>query len=138
MYSFSDKFLETVGLSSLPEEQKAGFLEYAQDQFEVRIGEKMSENLTDEQLEEFDKIADNDAETINRYLSNAGDYKNDAIYKALLANGGEDGSVDTINNYVTVTWLNKNCPDYAKMLEEVLADFENEVRSQKDAILASV
>ena len=51
MYKFNNAFLEDVGLSSMPEAQKASFLEYAQDQFETRIGEKMSEGLSDEQLD---------------------------------------------------------------------------------------
>ena len=137
MYQFNNAFLEDVGLSSLPEAQKASFLEYAQDQFETRIGEKMSEGLNEAQLEEFGKIADNDPETIQRLLNEAGDYKNSSIYQALLNNGMEDGSIDTINNFVTATWLNKNCPNYVQILESVLNDLEEEIRSQKDMILAN-
>lgn len=137
MYQFNNAFLEDVGLSSLPEAQKASFLEYAQDQFETRIGEKMSEGLNEAQLEEFGKIADNDPETIQRLLNEAGDYKNSSIYQALLNNGMEDGSIDTINNFVTATWLNKNCPNYVQILENVLNDLEEEIRSQKDMILAN-
>lgn len=137
MYQFNNAFLEDVGLSSLPEAQKASFLEYAQDQFETRIGEKMSEGLNEAQLEEFGKIADNDPETIQRLLNEAGDYKDSSIYQALLNNGMEDGSIDTINNFVTATWLNKNCPNYVQILENVLNDLEEEIRSQKDMILAN-
>ena len=137
MYQFNNAFLEDVGLSSLPEAQKASFLEYAQDQFETRIGEKMSEGLNEAQLEEFGKIADNDPETVQRLLNEAGDYKNSSIYQALLNNGMEDGSIDTINNFVTATWLNKNCPNYVQILENVLNDLEEEIRSQKDMILAN-
>ena len=137
MYQFNNAFLEDVGLSSLPEAQKASFLEYAQDQFETRIGERMSEGLNEAQLEEFGKIADNDPETIQRLLNEAGDYKNSSIYQALLNNGMEDGSIDTINNFVTATWLNKNCPNYVQILENVLNDLEEEIRSQKDMILAN-
>ena len=112
-------------------------MEYAQDQFETRIGEKMSEGLNETQLEEFGKIADNDPETIQRLLNEAGDYKNSSIYQALLNNGMEDGGADTLNNFVTATWLNKNCPNYVQILENVLEELENEIRSQKDMILAN-
>ena len=43
MFQFDESFLEQVGLSNMPQEQKETFLQYAQDQLEVRIGEKMSE-----------------------------------------------------------------------------------------------
>ena len=137
MFKFDEDFLEEVGLTDMPEEQKTAFLEYAQDQFETRIGEKMSEGLNEAQLEEFGKIADNDPETVQRLLNEAGDYKNSSIYQALLNNGMEDGSIDTINNFVTATWLNKNCPNYVQILENVLNDLEEEIRSQKDMILAN-
>ena len=51
MFKFDDNFLNSVGLAELPETQKAAFLEYAQDQLEVRIGDTMSEKLTDTQLD---------------------------------------------------------------------------------------
>lgn len=137
MYKFGDEFLESVGLSSMPEEQKAGFLEYAQDQFETRIGERMSAGLTDTQLEEFARIIDNDESTIQFLLSQAGDYKNSTIYQALLKNGSQDGSKEILNDFITATWLGENCPDYAQILETVLKELQEEIRNQKDEILAN-
>ncbi|MBQ8157321.1 hypothetical protein IJ102_02965 [Candidatus Saccharibacteria bacterium] len=138
MQKFGDDFLESVGLSALPEAQRAGFLEYAQDQFEMRIGKKMSEGMTNDQLDEFSRIAENDEATIQAQLAQAGDYKNSQIYQSLLNNGGVDGSKEILNDFVTATWLNKNCPNYAQILETVLQDLQAEIRSQKDAILAAV
>lgn len=138
MYQFGDEFLETVGLSSMPEAQRAGFLGYVRDQFETRIGEKMSEGLSEAQIAEFGKIVDNDEQTINDLLAKAGDYKNDPVYQALLENGGEDGSATTLNDYVTATWLNQNCPDYAKILEAAMNELKAEIKAQKEAILATL
>ena len=42
MFKFDDNFLNSVGLAELQEKKKAAFLEYAQDQLEVRIGCKLS------------------------------------------------------------------------------------------------
>ena len=64
MFKFDNRFLDSVGLTDLPESQKEAFLQYAQDQLEIRIGEKMSENLTNDELDEFENIIDNDADTI--------------------------------------------------------------------------
>jgi succinate dehydrogenase flavin-adding protein (antitoxin of CptAB toxin-antitoxin module) len=99
MYQFDDKFLEAVGLTALPEDQKRAFLENAQDQFEVRVGEKMNAQMTDEQVAEFEKIIDNDEETIKRWLSNLGDYRSDEIYQR-IASRSEDES-DRVKNYVS-------------------------------------
>ena len=133
MYRFDDTFLEAVGLGALPEDQKSAFLENAQDQFEVRVGEKMNAQMTDEQVDEFEKIIDNDQETINRWLAGLGDYRSDEIYQRIASNV-EDES-DRINNYVSAKWLDKNCPNYRQIIEETLEELKNEIIANKAAIL---
>ena len=60
MFQFNDEFLKSVGLENLPDDQKQDFLEYAQEQFEMRIGEAMMSKLTEAQQDEFDKISSDD------------------------------------------------------------------------------
>ena len=55
---FDEKFLQEMGLSAMPEEEKQKFLDYLQGELEVRIGERISEGLTEVQLNEFDMIDD--------------------------------------------------------------------------------
>ncbi len=138
MFQFDESFLESVGLSGMPEEEKANFLQYAQDQFEVRIGEKMSEGLTEEQLDEFEKIIDNDQATVQQLLAQMGDYKNDEVYKKLLVGAeDEEGTPEFLNDFVTAKWLDKNCPQYQDLIKEALQGLQEEIVSQKDAILQS-
>ena len=55
---FNEQFLQEMGLSAMPEEEKRRFLDYIQEELEVRIGERISRGLTDEQLRQFDLITD--------------------------------------------------------------------------------
>ncbi len=55
---FDDKFLQEMGLTAMPEDQKQAFLDYVQEELEVRIGERISKGLTEVQLNEFDMITD--------------------------------------------------------------------------------
>ncbi|MBR2855380.1 hypothetical protein IKE99_00325 [Candidatus Saccharibacteria bacterium] len=55
---FDEKFLQEMGLSAMPEDQKQKFLDYVQEELEVRIGERISKGLTRAQLNEFDMITD--------------------------------------------------------------------------------
>ena len=55
---FDENFLQEMGLSAMPEDQKQAFLNYVQEELEVRIGERISKGLTDVQLNEFDLITD--------------------------------------------------------------------------------
>ena len=55
---FDEKFLQEMGLSAMPEDEKQRFLDYIQEELEVRIGERISRGLTEVQLNKFDMITD--------------------------------------------------------------------------------
>ncbi|MBR3324234.1 hypothetical protein IKG24_01705 [Candidatus Saccharibacteria bacterium] len=55
---FDENFLQEMGLSSMPADKKQEFLNYIQEELEVRIGERISKGLTDEQLQEFDNLTE--------------------------------------------------------------------------------
>ncbi len=57
---FNEQFLQEMGLSAMPEAEKQRFLDYVQEELEVRIGERISRGLTDAQLRQFDAITDRD------------------------------------------------------------------------------
>lgn len=136
MYNIDDSFLESVGLGGLPAEQKSGFKQYAQDQLEIRIGEKMSNNLTEAQLDEFEKIIDNDQELMQKWLSAAGDYKNNEVYQKLVqVEGGDSAEVE--NDFITALWLNHNCPNYQQIIDDSVKEIQAEIIKNKDQILAN-
>ena len=71
---FDEKFLQEMGLSTMPEDQKQKFLDYIQEELEVRIGERISKGLTETQLNEFDAITEQSEAT--RWLEkNRPDYR---------------------------------------------------------------
>ena len=138
MFKFDNRFLDSVGLADLPDSQREAFLQYAQDQLEIRIGESMSESLNDDQLSEFERIIDNDPATLQGLLDSYGDYQNDEVYQTLKRNtGAQDGDANLLSDYVTAKWLSQNCPQYQQIIKESLTDLQNEIREQKDAILAA-
>lgn len=71
---FDDKFLQEMGLTAMPEDQKQQFLDYVQEELEVRIGERISKGLTQTQLNEFDMITD-PAEAAEWLEKNRPDYR---------------------------------------------------------------
>ena len=138
MFKFDESFLESVGLTDLPEEQKKAFLEYAQDQLEIRIGEAMSENLSEDQLAEFERIIDNDNDTMEGLLKGYGDYHSDEVYQTLKNNtGAEDDDPHLMSDYVTAKWLDANCPQYQQIIKDSIVALQSEISDQKEAILAA-
>ncbi len=71
---FDEKFLQEMGLSAMPEDQKQAFLNYIQEELEVRIGERISEGLSEVQLNQFDLITDQ-AEAAKWLETNRPDYR---------------------------------------------------------------
>ncbi|MBQ9018153.1 hypothetical protein IJ117_00075 [Candidatus Saccharibacteria bacterium] len=71
---FDENFLQEMGLSAMPEDQKAAFLKYIEEELEVRIGERISKGLTEVQLNEFDMITDQ-AEATKWLEKNRPDYR---------------------------------------------------------------
>ena len=55
---FDDNFLQEMGLTAMPEDQKQAFLTYIEEELEVRIGQRISRGLTEVQLNEFDQLTD--------------------------------------------------------------------------------
>lgn len=55
---FDENFLKEMGLSAMPEGKKQEFLNYIQEELEVRIGRRISEGLSDTKLQEFDSLSD--------------------------------------------------------------------------------
>ena len=71
---FDEKFLQEMGLSAMPENEKQDFLNYVQEELEIRIGERISKGLTETQLNEFDLITD-PAEAAKWLEKNRPDYR---------------------------------------------------------------
>lgn len=53
-----DEFMEEVGLGAMPDDEKKAFMQHAEEELEVRVGQGVGADLTDEQMREFDQITD--------------------------------------------------------------------------------
>ncbi len=71
---FDDNFLQEMGLTAMPEDEKQKFLDYIREELEIRIGERISRGLTEAQLNEFDTITDQ-AEAAKWLEKNRPDYR---------------------------------------------------------------
>jgi len=67
MTQLDETFLADVGLGNAPQAVKDKTLAIAQDTLQGRVGDRLADELTDEQLTEFEKIAD-DTQKANEWL----------------------------------------------------------------------
>ena len=134
---FDDNFLSEVGLSNLPEDQKQAFLNHVQEELEIRVGTKMSEGLSEAQIEEFEGIMENNQQVIRKVVGELGmDFRTDPIYKKILQKYGvTEGTWDIISEYLSVKWIQKNRPDYHDIVLVTLRELKDEIRSGNAQIL---
>jgi len=58
MFQLDEDFLKSVGLGGMPTDEKDAFLTYIYEELELRVGTELSKELSDEQLEQFEKLAE--------------------------------------------------------------------------------
>jgi len=77
MLKLDDNFLQELGLGSLPADDKKKMLAHIYETLELRVGMKLAENMSDAQLEEFEKLADanDEAGSLKWLETNVPNYK---------------------------------------------------------------
>lgn len=134
-----DRFLTEVGLQNMPEPQRTAFMTEIQIELENRVGEKMSEGMTQEQLEEFDGIMQKDRNVMIKFLTKLGDYRQDEIYQKLLQKYNvAEGTLEILSEYLSVKWIQLNRPDYAQVARDIENEFKQEIISKRGEIVAAV
>lgn len=139
MFQLDDKFLADIGLSSLPAEQKQAFLQHIYEELELRVGTRLSDGLSDAQLEEFEKIIDKDQAIIDGWLAtHVQDYTNDQIFQRMQQALKLDPADPTLKaEYVATKWLEVNRPDYRDVVKQVLDELKAEIIANRETIIGA-
>jgi hypothetical protein len=138
MFQLDDKFLQDVGLGGLPEDQKQAFLAYFREQLEFRVGTRLSEGLSDAQLDEFESFIDRDEAKVDAWLAaNVPNYAEDTVWQQLKAGAPADVPELVVKaEYASLKWLGLNRPDYRDVVAAVMEELRQETINNRDAILA--
>jgi hypothetical protein len=139
MFRLDEQFLKDIGLDGLPEEQKKPFLQHIYSELELRVGTRLSDGLTDVQLEEFEKIIDRDQEKIQGWLAeHAPNYPDDESFKKLQqATKLESSDPRLVAEFTATKWLEVNRPDYRQVVAQVLEDLKREITANRDTIIGA-
>jgi len=80
MLKLDNDLLQELGLGGLPDDQKQAMLQYIYETLELRVGTNLANQMTDEQLDEFEKFIDdkgeaNQAQALQWLEANLPNYK---------------------------------------------------------------
>lgn len=137
MFQLDDKFLQEIGLDALPTDQRQAFLAHIYSELELRVGVRLSEGLTDDQLGEFESFVDRKEDKVRAWVSlHTPDYVNDSAYQQLKTSapeGTEEAMI--LAEYASLKWLSMNRPNYREVVSQVLGELKNEIMTNRDTIL---
>jgi isocitrate lyase len=139
MFKLDQQFLEELGLDQLPDDQKQAFLDHIYSQLELRVGTRLSDGLSEDQLSEFESFIDRDDEKVSAWIAtNAPDYTTDPAF-VQLREGAPGGTTESVllAEYASLRWLAMNRPDYRDVVKQVLDEIKQEILSNRDAIIGS-
>jgi hypothetical protein len=139
MFQLDDKFLSDVGLGDLPEDQKQAFLQHLYSELELRVGTKLSEGMSDEQLAQFEAFVDQDEQKVVAWFSqHLPNYAEAADFQSLKSSAPADVSpIVLLAEYGSLKWLEMNRPDYKQVVAAELDALKAEITQNRDSILGT-
>jgi hypothetical protein len=136
MFRLDDKFLEELGLGALPAEQKKAFLQHIYGELESRVGVKLTKGMSNEKLDEFACFVDRDEPKMRAWFAaNLPDYAAQPDFTKMQKAVPNADEITLLSEYGAMKWLQKNRPDYPKVVMDTLEELKAEVRANKDSIL---
>jgi hypothetical protein len=137
MFQLDENFLNQVGLKDLPKDQVGPFLQHIYEELELRVGTRLSEGLSDTQLEEFEAVIDRKMEIVKPWLqANVINYKNDPLFLRLkTTNNLSDDDPGLLSEFAATKWLEVNRSDYRDVVGRVLEELKKEISDNSKEIL---
>jgi hypothetical protein len=137
MFKLDEEFLAQLGLGDMPQEQKQAFLQHIYSELEIRVGEKLTEDMNEAQLDEFGHFVDKDEQGMrNWFAANLPDYASQPDYKVLQEKLPDASELDLMSEFGATRWLQVNRPDYPEVVRQTLEDLKQEILTNKEKILS--
>lgn len=144
MIRIDDSLLEELGLMTLPKEERDALLRQIYETLEMRVGMKLAERMSDQQLDEFERFIDGDIAFTEGYLTTIkpGWQQSEAYISALNAaqqNSQKRGTAFNENavksEFGALTWLETNFPDYKQVVAGELDKLKLEIKQDSNQIV---
>ena len=140
MFQLNEEFLKELGLDQLPEDQQKSLLQHIYSELELRVGERLSQGMSDAQLEEFAGIIDKTPGVVEGFLAKyAPNYQQEPMFQRLLqASGVAADDTRLRDEFAATKWLEVNRPDYRDVVAAVMNELKKEIIANRDAILGGM
>ncbi len=138
MIQLNNDFLASIGLAELPDSDKQSMLQHIYQTLELRVGMRLAKQMSDSQLDEFEKFVDGDVSYARNYLDKHHDrWEQDPVYlnqQQKAQSQGKDPQT-AVTEFAALKWLGVNFPDHKKAIEEELEKLKTEIKAQAPQII---
>ena len=140
MFQLDDNFLKELGLDQLPDEQKKPFLQHIYSELELRVGERLSQGMSDAQLDEFANIIDKAPGAVDGFLAkHAPNYQQEPMFQRLVqATKADPNNPGLKDEFAATKWLEVNRPDYRDVVAATMDELKKEIITNREAILGGM
>lgn len=146
MIRIDDTLLEELGLMSLPKEERDAMLRQIYETLEMRVGMKLAERMSDQQLDEFERFIDGDIAFTENYLTalkpgwqqSEGYQSAFAVAQQANQKRGTPFNENAVKSeFGALTWLETNFPDYKQVVATELEKLKIEIKRDAAQITAA-
>jgi len=119
-----EQIIAQLNIEELPDDEKTEVITEAQ----VRIGETIAEELTSEQLTEYQAIIDGNEQVITTWLEkNVPDYKEEAIYQSFEEGYESDPEHNSpAKLFASIAWIQLTVPHIQDLVAKAIESFKQE------------
>jgi hypothetical protein len=139
MLRLDDKFIEDVGLGKLSENERLKFLQSVYGELEMRVGEKLTEGMSEDMLDEFGYFVDMNIGGMARwYEEYLPDFVEREDFKELYDANPEAEPEAILSEYGAMKWLQTNRPDYPEVVASILSEIKEEISINSEEIIRGI
>lgn len=144
MIRIDDSLLEELGLINLPKAERDALLRQIYETLEMRVGMKLAERMSDQQLDEFERFIDGDMTFTEGYLNTTKpDWQTSDTYKTAVTTAQATAQKRNVafnensvkSEFGALTWLETNFPDYKQVVASELDTLKGEVKADSAKIM---
>lgn len=120
-----EEIVAQLGIESWPEDKQNEAAEVAV----YRIGRAVTENLDEQQLNEYEAIINDNHDVIDAWLdANVPDYKDSPVYQEIEAGYDEDPEKNNpAKLFASIAWVQKNVPNVDMIIASTLVAYKQEL-----------
>ncbi len=147
MIRIDDSLLEELGLIALPEADRKELLTQIYRMLEERVGMRLAEQMSEQQLSEFERFVDGDNAYVEQYLNvNRPGWQQTEAYlttlkgatEASVHNGQQVDEASVKAEFAALSWLENNFPNYKDVVADELSKLKTEIKQDSARIIETV